>query len=88
MQDKIDVNGAGAHPLYKYMKSVQPLSLPGSGSPSGGKGDIEWNYTKFLVDRKGQPVRRYKSIFDPLDFEGDVSGVGGLVSCCKLGISL
>lgn len=70
--DKIDVNGPGAHPLYKYMRSVQPTSLPGRGPAVGEKGAIEWNYTKFLVDRKGQPIRRYNSIFDPSDFEGDV----------------
>jgi len=38
----------------------------------GGPGSIEWNYVKFLVDRNGQPVKRYKSAFDPLDFEADV----------------
>ena len=33
---------------------------------------MEWNYVKFLVDREGLPVQRYKPAFDPLDFEGDV----------------
>lgn len=63
--DKIDVNGPGAHPLYKFMKSRQPV---------GGRanGDIEWNYVKFLVDRNGQPIKRYKPAYDPLDFEADV----------------
>ena len=38
----------------------------------GDKGRIEWNYVKFLVNRDGQPLRRYGSQFDPLDFESDV----------------
>ena len=35
-------------------------------------GDIKWNYTKFLVDRKGVPVKCFGSLFDPIDFEDDV----------------
>lgn len=74
LQDKIDVNGDSAHPLYKYMKRTLPKSVPLRRSPSvGEKGIIEWNYVKFLVDRNGIPVRRYSPRFDPLQFEGDVS---------------
>lgn len=65
VQDKIDVNGARAHPLYRFLKGKQPGSLPG--------GIIEWNYVKFLVARDGTPLRRYGSRTDPLEFEGDVS---------------
>ena len=36
------------------------------------QGALEWNYTKFLCDKRGVPVKRFKSAFDPLDFEGDV----------------
>jgi len=36
------------------------------------QGALEWNYTKFLYDKSGVPVKRFKSAFDPLDFEGDV----------------
>jgi len=77
VMDKLDVNGEDAHPLYKYLKTAQPVSQPGSkgpgfGSPFGDAGAIEWNYTKFLVDRQGQPVKRYKPGFDPLEFEDDV----------------
>ncbi|CAD7696778.1 unnamed protein product [Ostreobium quekettii] len=72
MQDKIEVNGDSPHPLYRYMKAVQPTSLPGGPSSFGKKGEIEWNYTKFLINRHGQPIRRYRSVFDPLNFEGDV----------------
>lgn len=48
---KIEVNGDDAHPLYKYLKQ----QLPGSGRDS----DIEWNFAKFLIDKKGNPVIRY-----------------------------
>jgi len=69
--DKIDVNGPTAHPLYKYLRSKQPRSLPSSYSRPGGD-SIEWNYVKFLVDRNGQPVKRFGSAFNPADFESDV----------------
>jgi hypothetical protein len=59
--DKIDVNGSNAHPLYKFMRARQPVSVPGkAGATVGGPGSIEWNYVKFLVDRNGQPIKRYK----------------------------
>ena len=45
MFTKIDVNGAKAHPLYTYLKSEKPGMLGSS---------IKWNFTKFLVDRKGR----------------------------------
>ena len=51
MFDKIEVNGDGAHPLYKYLKHEKP-GLFGSES-------IKWNFTKFLVDRQGRAVARY-----------------------------
>lgn len=49
--EKIDVNGANAHPLYKWMKGRKP-GLAGSRS-------IKWNFTKFLIDRDGQVVARF-----------------------------
>ena len=52
---------------------MQPDSLPRYEYSAGGElGRIEWNYTKFLIDRDGRPVRRYRPGFDPLVFEGDV----------------
>lgn len=50
MFSKIDVNGDDVHPVYKYLKDNLPGSL--------GK-KIKWNFTKFLVDRKGIPVKRF-----------------------------
>ncbi|MBS2018545.1 MAG: glutathione peroxidase [Deltaproteobacteria bacterium] len=48
---KIDVNGSGEHPLYTTLKKEAPGFL-------GTKG-IKWNFTKFLVDRKGKVVARF-----------------------------
>lgn len=76
--DHMMVNGPDTHPLYRYLKSVQPLSLPSAqGAPPGmglGKetGVLEWNYVKFLIDRQGVPAKRFKPGFDPMEFEGDV----------------
>ena len=47
---KVDVNGAGADPLFKYLKRKAPGLL-------GGR--IKWNFTKFLVDREGRVVSRH-----------------------------
>lgn len=48
---KIDVNGAGTAPLYKYLKSEAPGTL--------GTQAIKWNFTKFLVDKTGKVIKRY-----------------------------
>ncbi|GLC46583.1 hypothetical protein PLESTM_001892700 [Pleodorina starrii] len=69
--DKIEVNGPDTHPLYAYLKTRQPVSIP-SDVRSRPNGDIEWNYAKFLLDREGNPVKRYKPSFDPLNMEADV----------------
>ncbi|KAK9815475.1 hypothetical protein WJX72_004289 [[Myrmecia] bisecta] len=75
VMDKIDVNGPAAAPLYKMMRRVQPVSQPTSGKVAplpGEPGRIEWNYVKFLVDRFGRPVKRFKPQYDPMDFEDDI----------------
>jgi glutathione peroxidase len=51
---KIDVNGPIAHPLFRFLRSKQPGLL---GPFSAGA--IRWNFTKFLVDRSGNPVARF-----------------------------
>ncbi len=48
---KIDVNGEGAHPLYKFLKK-EKKGLAGSEA-------IKWNFTKFLIDRDGDVVARF-----------------------------
>jgi glutathione peroxidase len=49
--EKIEVNGSSAHALYRFLKQKRPGFL--------GAGRIRWNFTKFLVDPKGEVVRRY-----------------------------
>lgn len=72
VMDKIDVNGDDAHPLYQFLRSVQPRSVPATSRTPAGSNRIEWNYVKFLVDRNGRPVKRFNPSYDPLEFEGDV----------------
>jgi len=61
---KIDVNGANADPLYKYLTNDKPGVL--------GTEAIKWNFTKFLIDPKGEPVKRYASTTKPEDLEKEV----------------
>jgi glutathione peroxidase len=56
MFSKIDVNGPDAHPLYKYLRR----ELPGVFSSS-----IKWNFTKFLIDSDGKPVKRFSPTTKP-----------------------
>jgi len=56
MFSKIEVNGENAHPLYKYLKK----ELPGIG---GSK--VKWNFTKFLVDLNGKPIKRFAPTTKP-----------------------
>ena len=53
MFSKIDVNGHGAHPLYRFLKRSKPGILG-----IFGAGGIKWNFTKFLINRKGRVVGR------------------------------
>ena len=62
---KVEVNGANAHPLYKYLKS-QAKGLLGSES-------IKWNFTKFLVDADGKVVTRYAPTDTPEKIEKDLA---------------
>jgi glutathione peroxidase len=64
---KIEVNGSSAHPLYRFLKK----SKPGILGPFGG-GAIKWNFTKFLIDRKGEPIRRYAPADKPEAIDSDV----------------
>lgn len=63
MFSKIDVNGKDAHPLYVFLKAQQ----------SGFPGDaIKWNFSKFLVDKKGNVVNRFASTTKPESMEEDI----------------
>jgi len=64
---KIEVNGAGTHPLYQFLKSEKPGVL--------GTEAIKWNFTKFLVDRNGQVRKRFAPNDKPEDLEADVEAL-------------
>jgi glutathione peroxidase len=61
---KVDVNGDDAAPLYRHLKQAKPGLL--------GSEAIKWNFTKFLVDRKGNVVERYAPNTEPDALAGDV----------------
>jgi len=63
MFDKIDVNGPGAHPLFVYLKREQKGLF---------NSDIKWNFTKFIVDKKGKVVKRYAPATEPAKLEKDI----------------
>lgn len=62
---KIDVNGSDAAPLYQFLKSEKPGLL--------GTEMIKWNFTKFLVNREGQVVKRYAPNDKPEEIKKDLS---------------
>jgi glutathione peroxidase len=61
---KIEVNGPGATTLYRHLKQQAPGLL--------GSEAIKWNFTKFLVDREGQVVRRYAPTTKPEEIAADI----------------
>jgi glutathione peroxidase len=63
MFSKIEVNGENTHPIYKYLKD----SLGGF----FGK-NIKWNFTKFLIDSEGKPVKRFAPATKPEKLEKDI----------------
>ncbi len=65
---KIDVNGENEHPLYTYLKSEQN-GLFGN--------NIKWNFTKFLVDRDGNVVKRYAPNTSPKKMKKDIQKLLG-----------
>lgn len=66
MFQKIKVNGKDAHPLYQYLKSVQKGIF---------SSEIKWNFTKFLVDREGNVVKRYSPETNPLEMVADIESL-------------
>ncbi|WP_017811509.1 MULTISPECIES: glutathione peroxidase [Paenibacillus] len=64
MFQKIDVNGASAHPLFQYLSEQAPGIL--------GSKAIKWNFTKFLIDADGNPIKRYAPKTTPDKIEADI----------------
>jgi glutathione peroxidase len=61
---KVNVNGGSAEPLYDWLKSSAPGIL--------GIEMIKWNFTKFLVGKDGQVIKRYAPIVEPKDIQKDI----------------
>jgi glutathione peroxidase len=61
---KIKVNGPAAHPLYRYLKESRPGLL--------GLQGIKWNFTKSLVNKNGEPVKRFGPTDKPESIESDI----------------
>ena len=64
MMEKIDVNGAGQHPLYQWLSAEAPGLL--------GSKAIKWNFTKFLVSKDGAVVKRYAPTDTPASMAKDI----------------
>ena len=85
---KIDVNGETEEPLYAFLKQAQPteevrglknkaaMAMIAKISDTCKKPeDIKWNFTKFLVDREGNVVKRYDPTSDPATFDADIAAL-------------
>lgn len=67
MFDKIDVNGKDAHPIFKYLKSELKGGILGS--------KIKWNFTKFIIDKNGNPVKRFSPVTTPEKMESYIQQI-------------
>lgn len=63
MFQKIDVNGEDAHPLYKFLRKEAKGLL---------NDKIKWNFTKFLIDSKGNVIKRYAPTVKPQAIKADI----------------
>jgi glutathione peroxidase len=63
MFSKINVNGENTHPIYKYLRN-ELKGFPGN--------SIKWNFTKFLIDSNGKPIKRYSSFTKPENIRKDI----------------
>ena len=85
---KIDVNGENEEPLYTYLKGQQPdeevqgeknqavmEKIAKMSKTCKKQGDINWNFTKCLVDREGNVVKRFDPTSDPAGFAADIAAL-------------
>ncbi|MCZ8517625.1 glutathione peroxidase [Paenibacillus filicis] len=86
--EKVDVRGDGKHPLFGYLTEALPFEgfdlndgtgkmlhnmLKEAGELEGN--DIKWNFTKFLIDKNGNPVQRFESNVSPIDMESAIEAL-------------
>ena len=85
---KIDVNGEDEEPLYTFLKAAQPSEevhgmknkaamamIAKISTTCKQPNDIKWNFTKFLVDREGNVVKRFPPTSDPAAFDADIAAL-------------
>ena len=88
--EKIDVRGENIHPIFKYLTETAPFqgveAVGGKGKglfafinekfPEFLKGNsIKWNFTKFLIDKNGNVIKRYESPVEPMDIAKDIDNI-------------
>ena len=83
LMDKVEVNGDNASPIFKWLYTEKPFDgfgesetalfmdrmLAGQDPDYASKADIKWNFTKFLIDRKGRVVARFEPTVSPEEME-------------------
>jgi glutathione peroxidase len=80
---KIEVNGPDADPLYRYLRAQAPGDFgPQYGGfyeaiskirpEADGTDEVKWNFTKFLIGRKGEVIKRYEPPVPPSDIKADL----------------
>lgn len=85
---KIEINGDGAHPIFKWLKETVPM--PSDDHAGAGadfmftdvrkallwtplrRSDVVWNFEKWLINQEGRPVKRYSPKFPTIDCAGDI----------------
>lgn len=85
---KVDVNGPDATPVFEYLKAQAPTEKYHGLKAKAAKAlfktlntsvekdnDIKWNFTKFLISKDGETIKRYAPTTEPKDFEKDVEAM-------------
>ena len=85
---KVDVNGAAAEPLFEYLKAQAPTEEYNGLKAKAAKAlfktisksvekdsDIKWNFTKFLISKDGETIKRYAPTTEPKDFAKDIEAL-------------
>ena len=89
LMEKVDVNGKNAHPIYLWLYGEKPFAGFGEGDTAmfmdrmlsgqdpeyASNPDIKWNFTKFLIDRKGQVVARFEPMVTPEALKAEIEGL-------------
>ena len=85
---KVDVNGAAAEPIFEYLKAQAPTEDYNGLKAKAAKAlfktisksvekdsDIKWNFTKFLISKDGETIKRYAPTTEPKNFAKDIEAL-------------